>query len=385
MDGPKLYVEPTLTPYAAADRAAFLAALQAQDRATVMTPLEMPEQVLLSPECKTVRGGFRLGSVAFRQLCRTVCPGLSNVVSDVAGLRRRRDDSDRSRFSLADAISILNTVIRRRFRTALDGLQAVRDSRTGVVEGLVGRNYRRLPNAELFARSDEVLQEYRQPVAFAGASLYGRYMVLHYRHREPMFTRAGPRGFEDTYFAGFYYSNSEIGDGSLRATHTVVRACSDTKALGYFGRNGRLIHAGKDFPRRFGTLLNSVAERRPEVELVRAGVERLAERRLGFGGTEDADEARYEQLVAALQAKQLTKSVARRIVRGVLLQASYDRTAVAELRYVQRSVWAGRTLYDLFNSMTRVSKDLPITVQERVEQLAYALLMGRFTPKEERA
>lgn len=384
MAEPKLYTDPPLVTYPAEKNQAFVAELAAQDKHTVMSPLDSPEQLLLTPDCRTQRGGFRLSGIAFRQLCRTACPGLSNVVADVAGLRRRRDDSDKGRFSLTDAVHVLNTVVRRRFRTELEGLQTVRDTRTGVIEGVVGRTYRRLPNLELYQRSDEVLRNYRQPVEFRSASLCGRYMVLHYRDRVPMFTVEARRNFKDDYYGGFYYSNSEIGDGSVRASTTVVRACSDTKALGYFGRTGRLIHAGKDFSSRFERLLTTVAERRPEVDKLREGVVRMTSQTLGFGGTEDADEKRFIDLAHILQAKKLTASLAKRIMRGVLLQSSFDQTAIADVRYVRRPDWTTRTAYDLFNSMTRTAVTLSITSQERVEQLAYSLLLGRLNLREER-
>ncbi len=384
MQGPQLYVDPPLVSFAAADKRQFLDALTAQDKHTVMAPLDTVEQLLLTPDCRTQRGGLRFSGIAFRQLCRTACPGLSNVVTDVAGLRRRKDDSDRGRFSLADAVVLLNTVVRRRFRTDLEGLQTVRDTRTGVVEGVVGRNYRRLANQELYQRSDEVLKTYRLPVEFHGANLYGRHLVLHYRDRAPLFSVEAPRQSEDVFYGGFYFSNSEIGDGSVRATTSLVRTPAGTKALGFFGRSGRLIHAGKDFSRRFEMLLNNVAERRPDVGRLRAGVVRLMAHRLGFGGTEDDDEKRFVDLTHVLEAKRLTKSLAKRITRGVLLQSSFDKSPVADVKYVQRSVWATRTAYDLFNSMIRVAPSLPITLQERVEQLAYSMLTGRFTLRDER-
>lgn len=379
MAEPRLYIDPELVTYAADRKAVFLEALAAQDRHTIMAPLDQPEQLLMTPDCRTQRGGFRYSGTAFRQLCRTACPGLTNVVTDVAGLRRRSNDTDRGRFSLADAISVFNTVVRRRFRTDLEGLQTVRDTRTGVIEGVVGRGYRRLANIELYNRSDEVLRSYRQPVEFYSASMYGRHMVLHYRDRSPMFTTEGPRGFQDVFYGGFYYSNSEIGDGSVRATTTLIRACTDTKALGYFGRSGRLIHAGKAFSRRFEMLLNSVGERRPEVDRLREGVLALATKNLGFTGNDDDFERRFIELSNRLQSKQLTKSLARRILRSVLVQSSYDRTPIADIRFVRQNTWTERTAYDLFNAMTRTALDLPITLRERVEQLAFSLLLGRFT------
>lgn len=381
MADPQLFTDPPLASYTAAQEGAFVAAMTEQDRHTVVVPLDQPEQLLLTPDCRTQKGGFRLGGTAFRQLCRAACPGLSNVVADVAGLRRQRDEADRARFSLADALMVLNTVVRRRFRTDLDGMQAVRDTRTGVIDGLVGRTYRRLPNLELYQRCAEVLRTYRVPVAFHGANLYGRYVVLHYQAPAPLFAVAGPGG-PDAHHAGLYYSNSETGDGSVRAAATLVRAASATKALGHFGRAGRLIHAGKDFARRFEQLLNRAAESRPEPARLRAGAEALLARPLGFGGTEDADEKRFVDLAQTLQVKGLSAGLAKRAVRAALVQGSFDR-ATADARYA-RPAWAGRTAYDLYNALTRVACGLPITVRERVEQMAYALLTGRLTLRDTR-
>lgn len=387
MSGPQLYTDCQLTVYGPKQVREFARSLEEQDRYTVMAPLDHPEQLLLTPDCRTQKGNFRYSRAAFYRLCRIVCPGLSDVAADVAGLRRRRkDDADRMRFSVSDAVLILNTIVRRRFRTDLEGMQTVRDARTGVIEGIVGRQYRRLSNLEMYNRIDEVLKSYKRPVEFYGASLYARCMILHYRDRDPLFVVEAPPNFNDVYYGGFYYSNSEIGDGSVRATTTVVRAFTDTKALGFFGRAGRLSHAGKDFKRRFERLLDNVVQRRPDVEQLKAGVIRMMDRPLGFGSTDDAAEERFLELERFLRANQMTKCLARRILRGVILQSSFDLSPVADVKYVQRHMWASRTEYDLFNSMIRVSRDLPITLQESVEQLAYSMLLGRVhLPKRESA
>ncbi len=377
MPDPTLYVDSPVQTFSADDAAPFREVLRAQDRFTVVTPVDRFEQLTLAPDGTTQRGGYRLSPVAFRQLCRAVSPGLYDAASHVAGLRRT-EGTDRDTFSVPDAIAMVNIAVRRRYRACLDGLQIVRDGRTGVVEGLIGRGYRRLPNFELFERAVDTLRSYRHPATFSGANLQGRYAVLHFRYTDAMFAAPAPRDFSDQLCWGFYFCNSEIGDGSLRATNTVVRLCDDTRSLAPFGSRGRLTHAGRDFARRFEQLLNNVADRRPDPERTRAGVVRLIGQSLGFTENEAEIERRFNQLVDRLVGRKLNRSAARRVVRRVMTQGSYDRSAVSDVRYVSRSDWAARTLYDFYCAMIRTAVSFQITVRERVEQLAYALLTGRF-------
>ncbi len=379
----KLFTEPALLTFGSEELEKFVELLTVQDRHTIATPLDVTEQILLTPDCTTQRGGLQIAATAFRQICRAVCPGLYNVVADVAGLRRRAKDADRDRFSLSDALQIFNVSVRRRFRTCLDGMQSVRDTRTGIIDGIVGRNYRRLPNIELLQKAGEIMRLYKQPVQFHSARVYGRYIVLCYRDLEPFFTIDLGRDRRDTFYSGFYFSNSETGDGSVRATTILTRGRDDNRALGFFGSRGRLIHAGKDFARRFEQLMNSVAEHRPDKARLERGMIALATETLGLGGTDDETERKFVELVHVLRTRQLTNSLAKKIVRGVLVQTGFDVSPVADVRHAKREDWPDRTGYDLFMSMTRVSKSLPITLQERVENLAYAMVVGRFTPNKQ--
>jgi hypothetical protein len=377
---PTLYAPVATETYGPADRERLLDALDAQDRHTVMGTLDGPDQILLDRAGRTKRGGFRLSPVAFRQLCRTACPGLSDVVADLAGVRRRAADADRSAYDLADAIHVLNTAVARRFGSTLEGLQTVRDARTGVLEGIVGRNYQRLANVDLCRRSHEVLRGYRLPAEFNHAVLAGRYLVLHYRESAPLGELpGGPRG-PDVFHAGFYYGNSEVGAGAVRAAPTLVRAGADTKSLGNFGRRGRLVHAGRDFPARFERLLDGVVERRADPARVLAALARLAARPLGFDGDADRDETRYLALVATFYQRRVTQGLAKRFVRDALLQGSHDRTPLPEARLMDRAAWRSRTAYDLYNALGRVARTLPIAARERAEQLANDMLTDRFNP-----
>lgn len=379
-DDPGLYVGPQVRTYnGLGDQEELKRDLAEQDRRTLVVPLEDPRQVFLKPDGRTQLGDLRLSSSAFRQLCSAICPGLASVVSDIAGWRRTSGDVSKDKHSLADAVHILNTAINRRFRFSLDGLQTIRDTRNGIIEGIVGRKYRRLPNLEMYERADDVLLSYRQPVSFYRATLVGRYMVLSYKGNQPLFSVPGPNQVEDPFYGGFYYSNSEIGDGSMRATTILIREIGDTRSMSAFGPGKRVIHLGKDFNRRFEMILNRVFEKVPDVEYLRGKVLMASSIPLGFTEDDQNTEERYLSIARILYAKGIMKGLARRALRNMLVQGSYDRQPYEDTRYAPRQEWASRTVYDLVNAMGRVAKGLSISMQESLEQQAHSLLMGKFS------
>lgn len=356
----------------------FSDALKDQDAHTVMYPIDLAEQVVLKPDATTLRGGFKYGPVAFRQICKYLAPGLSNVLADLAGMRRVKSESDRNRFSAADAVAVFNMVVRRRFSADLEGLQAVRDTRTGMIEGVVGRGYKRLSNYDLYERSAEILRAYRHPVEFHRADLTGRSVVFCYRDVEPAFSLPAPDNKEDRFYTGYYYSNSEVGDGSVRATTVLIRGSEETRSLGFFAKRARLNHAGKDFAKRFEQMMDSVAEKRPDADRMKAGLLKLSARPLGFDvATEDEREERFKTLQHCLETNEAARSVSKKVLRSVILRGSHDGLAAPDVRLVDRRKWADRSAYDLYNAMGRVARNLPVTTREQVEQLAYSLLLGK--------
>lgn len=375
-----LYVVPEYKEYSKEAEGDLKQDLVEQDRHTLMQPFDDPRQVLLTPSGQTQLGSLRFSAAAFKQLCGLLSPGLGFLVSDLAGLRRMKDEAEKDNYSLSDAIHILNTLVTRRFRSCLEGKQAIRDSRIGLIEGIVGRNYRRLPNAELYERAGEVLHSYYPPVQFASATLYSRYMVLFYRGQTPSLGRDTATG-DDVYYCGLYYSNSESGDGAVRATTALYREFDGTKSLGGYGKHagGRVPHSGKSFRARFEMLLNRLSERQMDSSFLAERMESLAKESLGFSLLDDHNEKHFLDLSQALHAKRITSSLAHKIVRNVLAQGGSDRVPYDDLGKIRREVWAGRTLFDLYSSMTRVAIGLPVTTREKVEQLAYRLLTGKLS------
>src|SRR3990167_2667281 len=381
MAGNVLYTVQVLREYPGPGSAAQLKAdLQEQDRCTVMSVLDRPDQVLLTASGKTIAGELRLSSIAFRQLCRLLSPGLVGVVTDMAGLRRVSDESDRDRYSTSDAIHILNTLVQRRFRTCLDGMQTVRDTRSRTIEGIVGRAYRRLSNSELHERVNDILLSFRQPVEFHHASVIGRSFSLFYRGSQPVFEIKFSERNVDQFYTGFYYSNSEVGDRAIRAASAIVRGRDGARAIGLFRDAGsKMSHIGKQFDQRFVRLLNRVIERAQDLDYLRQRIQELANTPLGFVGNDDLDEIRFVALTNTLQARDLTRGLSQKIMRNVLAQGGFDRIPIDNLDYVSRGEWAHRTAYDLFSSISRIAKSQPLSGRERLEQFAHHLLTGKFS------
>lgn len=371
-----LCVTPEMRRFSSEQEGEFRKILELQDKHTVLSPLDSVQQVTLDVECRTVQGKLQLSSLAFRQLCRIAAAGLASLVLDIAGLRRRKENWENDRFSQLDSLHIFNTVMKRRFTACLEGFQTVRDTRTGVIDGIVGRNYRRLPNFDLIQKAEEVLKLYRLPVKFLEGSLAGRYMSLSHRSLSPIFSVEAPRQSDD-FYSGFHFGNSEIGDGSVRAVPMLLRELDDGKSLGNFSQGGRLVHAGKDFHRRFEMLLNKVAERQMPVAEIRERTLKIREKKLGFTGIADQDEKRFDELVRLMQSKGLTISIAKRSIQSALLQDSYMDAPISDFRFLKPTERAARTYYDLYNAMNRVAQTLSIASQERLQQLSYSLLLGR--------
>lgn len=354
------------------DRDRLLARLAAHDRVTLMLPLDRPEQLLLGADGRTQAGGLRLSELALRQVCRLASTGLVHVVTDLAGQagRRPRTDAD-SMFSRADAAHVYNMVVRRRFR-AVEGMQLVRDSAAGVVEGVVGSGYRRISNGELVELVEETLAG--SPAAFAGATLVGRALTVRYLTPRPLPLPGDP------FRAGAYFANSEVGDQAARAFPLLHREFDGGQCLAGLGAAAKVKHNGKDFRRRLGRQVSAVADRLAGGSWadLPARVDALRGVALGLGRGAEADERRTKQLAkAAVARKNLTVGLGRRVVRAALARPADAREAAPDPRLLRREDWAARTWYDLFAAAAREAAALPPPVRERLEVAAYAVLYGR--------
>lgn len=378
--GPALSVEPDARRFTSGQAGALLQHLQESESSSLFYPITADREVLFDADGRTVAGQSRFTHWAFFQLCQAVSPGLHRLVMDLSGMNRSAE-APRSDYSFSDAVAVLNLMIRRRFSSKLYGHHLLRDRRTNVIHGVVGSNYRWLPNKDLYDRTNTIVRASRRPMQFHEAVLNGRWLMLRFRQTDPFFSVPGPES-EDPFYSGFHFSNNEVGLASVRAAAILLRGQDWTASMTPVVR---LVHSsGRGFEQKLEMILAGVAERLRDPMFYQQNVlSRLLPVLLGLGRDsagawrdERSERRRRDDLAHSLTRKKISGSLARRIISSVVAIGSYDGPR-AEMTRTMRSTWATRTVYDLYNAIGREARRLSIGWQEKAEQLAYALLTGR--------
>jgi hypothetical protein len=373
---PALAIIPESSYFPASREEEFITALGDQDRYTVCQPLSSLREVALDGQGRTVHNGEQLTTLALYQICQVACPGMYQFVNELSGVNRL-DDTIREDYSLSEALTIYNQVIRRRFQTRLQGRQVVRHTKDKLVAGVVGPKYRRLPNKVLYDGIKQLLSSSQKPPLFYEAVLNGWWLLLRYYKPKSMFVVDGPMGERDRFFQGYHFSNNEVGEAAVKAAAFVLRDSGRTAALCPSSSGGRVIHTGGTFNERLRRVLFGVKDRLGEPDVYRNRVLALLSTNLQLGnGQAEPGERREEELVHRLVRRDLRHTVAKDVVSSLLVQGSYDDHPVPEgIARVGRQT---RTAYDLFTALGRVAKRLSISGREQAEQVAYALLVGKF-------
>jgi hypothetical protein len=365
-----LTVSPESFQFEAHEERDLSAMLVEMDRATKVIPVVGPSDLFLQAEEGRTTSGYGYSDTALLQLCGLVAPGLAQLLGDLSGQWHKAGD-DRRFFSGSLAVEILNRCLRLRFDRKLVGLQLVCNTKTKVIDGIVGAKYRYLANHDFLDRTTTSLQ--RMGSKFHGAFLYGRQLVSRYSQEKTSYTISG-----ETYHAGFHFANSEIGGRSVRAAVLLVRALTGDCALGPFaGKDGgRVVHSGRDFEKRLHALLEGMVRKLPLPMELEKG-ERALERKLGLGTELHAQKSR--QLATTLTRKKLTLNFAKRVVSSAAARGRDETDSLVDALPGEGGlVLTERTGYDLFTALIREARRLPIDLREVAEQCAFALLTGKF-------
>lgn len=345
-----------------------------QDQLEVMAatvqlkPLNRPEDVLLAFD-GTI-DGYRLTTTALRQVCRRLSRGLAQLVFDVAGLYGTR--------SLVEprlAIHAINALIKLRFRDTLAGCQLICNRLDMTIDGIVGARYRFIHNRDLVMRCHDHLVQVGQ-VVFHEATLYGRKLVVRYRQPEPAFVLNGP--VTDRFFCGYHFANSEVGDTALKCAVILLRAGTNTAAMAAYAQSSRLPHVqGKAFERKFTSFLAKVQLRIDPARELLPKLEQLQTLLLGIQEPGEQFIQQRKAIVRMLMARGLSQDAAKQACRLAIIRGSYPEPAVAENdEKALFDRYRSRSYFDLFNAVGALAKGEVPEYQEKLERVAYKLLIG---------
>lgn len=352
-------------------------------------PVEIndPREVMLDKSGRVQRE-LRFTTTGLSQLCSALAPGLAQLVSNLAGLRRKEVEDDEWKvYDPLQAIKLINNVIQMRFATRLEGHGLIIDRRNQRVEGVVGPRYKFFSNLELYDHTREFVHDMDPHPRFMEAALEGRRLVVRYRDAQRLFSVPATHNKREPFYRGWHFSNSEIGDCSIRTGMLIVRSWSGTSSLVDIGR---LVHIkGGEFGPKIVELfqkLRTVADAELQERDFESLAEALKDESLELGRDPVGHVKRAQSLIGRLSRGRLSKVVAKRAMNHALARGSYKGDRIDSGRAPTYDapdadllcVFSRRTAYDLYNALTVIARKASPEQQEVAEELAYKMLIQRF-------
>lgn len=368
MDAMSLADPPVSRIFTALEQAELREAVEVIDKNTTILPVDVPRQLEIDDE-GFLPEGYRFTTVAFRQLCQALVVGLNNLLGDVSG-RRRRPGSEESEYSAVTAIAIYNRLLRLRFNRIL-GRQLVRNTVDRTIDGLVGPKFRYLSNMDFL---DKVSEDVAEEVKFHRGYLYGRHLATRFIHKDRLTVTRGKT--THVFAPGQHFANSEIGNASVRAAPMLCLG-NGPAALGPWFM--RLPHQGRDFNRNLAKLCGSLAQNVPSKAVFEEWLSSLDKQFL-IQGEPDGEVLLQTRarLTQRLTERKLTQQLAQRAVAVAFFGANLAAVNGIEEFAGNALVLGERTAYDILIALMELPVKMPLALRERIEQLAYGVLSGRF-------
>lgn len=370
MNEKALYTKPPYHAFRAQQMAQLEKLLTESERSTTLHPLADTQDLQLSEDGRTRRGNYRYTSHAFQQLTQLLCPGLSKMLPDLSGTIRRGELPSHLYFK-GVAQRIFNQVVDLRF-PMLAQYRVIRDEHSRLIEGFVGVKHRPLENIDSFRQMRDAIESTAPNAKFHAAVLSGRRLTLWFRNERADFqvtvgTKVTPM------HAGYYFSNGEATGSSVRgafALYTPYGVC-----LRPFKKNERVTHIGRDFSRRLNKMFRLVLSDATPLAELQAICQATLPISLGYADLDaKAAKERDHKLVRSLGEL----GIPQRIAVGALTDALQAGAEATQLQPYQLSIGlASRTIFDLFASLLRLARRLPVNRREKVEQAAYLTLTGK--------
>jgi len=339
------------------------------DRFTLVLEAADWTELRLGPNGE-LKDGFRYTQTGLQQICSLLAPGLFRLLMDLAGASRNIYDPIAD-FSLAEATTIFNTLLARRFSQRFDDrVRIIRNLQRKTIDGVVGAKYVMLDNSTFFERTTEALSQIDRKAIFYEASLAGRRLSLRFVDRIGLLRSPD----NHVYYSGLWFCNSEIGGEAPVCGSSLI--CSPTDncyALGPVFGGRRIIHAGRDFTKRLEILVAVAFDEQLVRADIQAGFNRLASTRVEL----PKESKEREKKIILVANKLARKNVPINVAKKAIINAIYSGELDDQLPSLPDNRGKNDFCYlDLFNSLTTLAKTRHPALRERMERAAFSLLQS---------
>lgn len=337
---------------------------------TEAIPIVDEQQLLMAADGRVAETGYRFNAIGFAAVANTLVSGLNSIFNELAGETRYRFATSAVNGDLTAAVSIYNMVMRARFESLRERTLLV-NHKDKTIEGFLGIDHRLLDNAVfLNLVADSAID--KQPTAeFYRAEVTGRELRIYYVDAAAKRTDlyVDPR---HTFAGGWYFSNREDTGLALKAA-----TCLLTK-FGAAVDSGRkktsVRHTGADLVGRAAILIGKTFEQRLDMDLVARNIQRMLNTNLGFSPNKATLDVATNHWVSYLAQYRVTKEDARQICKNAAV-VGCDLEPRDPIDVYTKEIMASRTLYDLFCSMLRYSRNQFHTTRDFLQSVAMDLLL----------
>jgi hypothetical protein len=342
---------------------------------TECIPIVDEAQLTMASDGRIAENGYRFNAIGFSAVSNALISGMNSVFNDLTGESRNSFRASMTTGDLATAVSIYNMVLKARFENLRERTLLV-NHREKTIEGFLGLEHRMLDNAVFFNLAAEELEARQGDAVFYRAELIGRELRLYFidnkTKRNTLY-----RDPRHMFAAGWYFSNREDSGLAVRASLCVMTKFG--AAIEPKSRTSSVRHSGADLIGRAAIMVGKMVDRSVEMDAVARGVNRISGISLNYSESTKAREAAMNQWIDYLGRFKISREDARHICKNAAsVGADIDPRNPMDL--YSQEVLSSRTVYDLFCSILRYSRNQYHTTRDLLQSVAMEILL----PKKER-
>lgn len=342
---------------------------------TECIPIVDEAQLVMSADGRVAESGYRFNAIGFAAVANAIISGLNPVFNDLAGEARNAFKTSFSSGDLATAVSIYNMLLKARFENLRERTLLV-NHREKTIDGFLGLEHRMLDNAVFFTMAADELDARQSSAVFYRAELIGRELRLYFIDSKTKRNNLYPDS-RHMFASGWYFSNRE--DAGLAARAALCVMTKFGAAIEPKSRGSAVRHAGADLIGRAAIMIGKLVDNTIDMDAVARGVNRLSTTSLNLSDSTKARELAMSQLVEYLGRFKISREDGRNICKNAAaVGADIDPRNPADL--YSRDVLSSRTMYDLFCSVLRYSRNQYHTTRDLLQSAAMEILL----PKKER-
>ncbi len=342
---------------------------------TECIPVVDEAQLFMAADGRIAETGYRFNAIGFSAVSNALISGLNPVFNELTGESRHSFKTSLSTGDLAIAVSVYNVLLKARFENLRERTLLV-NHREKTIEGFLGLEHRMLDNSVFFNLAAEELESSQPDSSFYRGELIGRELRLYFidtksrrnnLYHDPRHTFAG----------GWYFSNREDAGLALRASLCVMTKFG--AAIEPKHRGSSVRHTGADLMGRAAIMIGKLAEKTIDMDAIAHNVSRITTTKLNIPEGAKARDAAIDKWVESLGRFKISREDARHICKNAI-SAGADLDPRNPMDLYSREVLDSRTVYDLFCSMLRYSRNQYHTTRDLLQSAAMEILL----PKKER-